>query len=636
MTTNGWIQIILTVCIGLALSYPLGLYMARIYEGRLGFMKKLFGPVERLIYWLCGVDPQKEMNWKQYSIAVLLFNFFGCILLYTIQRLQGWLPFNPQALPAISEDCSFNSAVSFVCNADWQGYGGESTMSYFTQFFGVTTQMFLSAATGMAILVALIKGMCRKQTTQIGNFWADITQTVLYILLPFSVVLTLAFMWQGTPQTFQAYQNVALMQPTSYDDPQKDDKGNPVMEPVKDEKGNLVMEQVKNDKGEAVLDENKQPKLQPKMQQKTKTVEVKEQSIALGPVASQEAIKQLATNGGGFFNTNSAHPYENPTPFTGFLQLIAILLIPPGLCFTFGKMINDMRQGWAVFAVMTIMFVVPLYFSYRYEAGGNPVLAPLGVNQGAVEEREKAQTGGNMEGKEVRCGIANSALWSIESTTVANGSCNSSYDSFTPMGGFIPLLLIHSGEVIYGGSGCGLYGMLVVVILTVFIGGLMVGRTPEYCGKKIEAFEMKMAAFCILIPPILTLAGTALATVCDAGKAGVGNPGAHGMSELLYAYSSAAFNNGSAFGGLNANNVFFNFTLGLCILLGRYGCALPALAIAGSLARKKIVPVSAGTLKTYKPLFGIFLISVVVIVAALNFIPALALGPIVEHLMLPK
>ena len=656
MTTNGWIQIFLTVGLGLGLSYPLGLYMARIYQKRLGWLEKLLGPFERLLYKVCGVKPDEEMDWKQYATAMLLFNLLGALALYAIQRFQAVLPMNPQAFAAVSEDSSLNTATSFTANADWQGYGGESTFSYLTQMVGCTAQNFMSAATGIAILIALIRGMSRKESKHIGNFWVDITRTILYLLLPGSVVLAFIFLWQGMPQTFKAYQTVPLVQSTSYDDPVKDDKGNPVLEPVKDEKGivvlepakddqgNAVLEPVKDEKGNPVLDEKQQPKtqpkMQPKMQPKTKPVQVTEQVIASGPIASQEAIKQLATNGGGYFNVNSAHPYENPTPLSGFIQLVVILLIPPGLCFTFGKMMGDMRQGWALVAAMTFMFVIPLYFCVKAEAGGNPLVTPLGVNQQAIEEPGnalvKAQCGGNMEGKEVRCGVANSALWAVESTTVANGSCNSMYDSFTPLGGFIPLILIHSGEVIYGGVGVGLYGMLVVVILSVFIAGLMVGRTPEYLGKKIEAYEMKMASFVILIPPIITLIGTAIAVICDAGKLGPSNPGAHGLSEILYAYTSASFNNGSAFGGINANTPFYNFTLGFCILAGRYCCAVPALAIAGSLVKKKSVPVSSGTLPTHGVLFNSFLVCVVVIVAALNFIPVLALGPIVEHLQILK
>ncbi len=653
MTTNGWIQIVLTVGLGLGLSYPLGLYMARVYEGKLGWFEKILGPFERLMYKIAGVKPGDEMDWKQYAVSMLLFNMLGCLAIYAIQRLQGILPFNPAGLSAVEESSAMNSATSFTANADWQGYGGEVTFSYLTQMMGVATQMFVSSATGMAILVALIRGMKRKEGKHIGNFWVDITRTIFYITMPASVVLALVFIWQGCPQTMAPYKNVTLVQATSYDDPVKDDKGNPVMEEVKDDKGVVVLEPVLDDKGNPVLDDNKRPKMQPKTQQKTKSVPVTEQTIALGPVAAIESIKQIATNGGGFFNTNSAHPYENPTPLTGFLQLIVILLIPPGLCFTFGKMIGDMRQGVAIFAAMTVMFVMPLYFSYNAEAKGNPLLTPLGVDQTAVEASGPSaasassanpspvlglQCGGNMEGKEVRCGIANSALWSIESTTVANGSCNSMYDSFTPMGGFIPLLMIHSGEVIYGGVGVGLYGMLVVVILTVFIAGLMVGRTPEYMGKKIEAFEMKMASFVILIPPIITLVGTAIAVMLEATKvtSSISNPGPHGFSEVLYAYTSASFNNGSAFAGINANTPFYNYSLGFCILAGRYLCAVPALAIAGSLVKKKSVPVSSGTLPTHKPLFNIFLISVVAIVALLNFIPALALGPIVEHLMFGK
>ena len=598
MTANGVFQFVLYVVVLLALAKPLGAYMARAYEGRPFGLDRILGPVERLIYRLSGVRPDEEMNWKNYAIAMLMFNMLGLFAVYLLQRVQGWLPLNPQGLGAVSPDSSFNTAVSFATNTNWQGYGGETTMSYLTQMLALTVQSFVSAAAGMATLIAFIRGFVGRSAQTIGNFWVDLTRTTLYILMPLSLVLALALVSQGVVQTFGAYAKVNVVQQTSYDEPVTDPDGKPVL----DEKG----------------------------QPKTKKSTLTEQVLAVGPAASQVAIKQLGTNGGGFFNVNSAHPFENATPLSNFLELLAILVISAALCYTFGVMVKDTRQGWAVLAAMTIIFVALLAVCVVAEQAGNPVLAKLGIDQQVSE----LHSGGNMEGKEVRFGIANSALWATATTSASNGSVNSMHDSFTPLGGLVPMWLMQLGEVIYGGVGSGLYGMLVFAIIAVFVAGLMVGRTPEYLGKKIEAYEMKMAALVILIPPALVLIGTALAVVTPAALASLANKGAHGFSEILYAYSSMGNNNGSVFAGYNANIPFVNTTGGLAMLFARYWLAIPTLAIAGSLARKKIVPASAGTLPTHTPLFVVLLIGVVILVGALTFFPALALGPIVEHLQM--
>ncbi len=596
MTATGALQLVIYVIVLLALAKPLGAYMARVYEGRPCGLDRALGHLERLFYRLSGVRRDEEMGWKTYAATMLLFNLAGLLVVYALQRLQGLLPLNPQALGAVSPDSSFNTAVSFATNTNWQGYGGETTMSYLTQMLGLTVQNFVSAAAGMATLVAFIRGFARRSAQTIGNFWVDMTRTVLYILLPLSVVLALVLASQGVVQTFGAYAKVSVVQPTNFDEP------------------------VTGADGKPVLDEKGQPK--------TKKATLTEQVIAVGPAASQIAIKQLGTNGGGFFNVNSAHPFENPTPLSNFLELLAILLIPAALCYTFGKMVRDTRQGWAVLAAMTLIFVALLALCVVSEQSGNRLWATLGVDQQA----SPLQSGGNMEGKEVRFGIANSALWATATTAASNGSVNSMHDSYTPLGGLVPMWMIQLGEVIYGGVGSGLYGMLVFAIIAVFVAGLMVGRTPEYLGKKIEAYEMKMASLVILIPPAIVLIGTAIAVLVDAGKAGMANPGAHGFSEVLYAFSSAGNNNGSAFAGLNANTPFYNVALGLAMLFARYWLAIPALAIAGSLAKKKLVPAGPGTLPTHTPLFVVLLIGVVLLVGALTFIPALALGPVVEHL----
>ncbi|HKW95884.1 MAG TPA: potassium-transporting ATPase subunit KdpA [Methylomirabilota bacterium] len=597
MTGNGIFQLVLYLVVLLALARPLGAYMARVYEGRRLVLDRVLGWLERLVYRAGGIGPQEEMGWKAYALAMLTFNLLGLLAVYAIQRAQAALPLNPQGMAAVSPDSSFNTAVSFATNTNWQGYGGESTMSYLTQMLALTVQNFVSAASGMATLVAVIRGFARRSAETIGNFWVDLTRTTLYILLPLSVVLALALVWQGTVQTFGAYPRATVLQPSQYDAPVMDKEGKPVL----DEKG------------------------QPKTEKATLT----EQVIAVGPAASQIAIKQLGTNGGGFFNANSAHPFENPTPLTNFLELLSILALSGALCYTFGAMVGDTRQGWTVLAAMTVIFVALLAGCYVAEQDG-AVFAKQGVDHAAGA----LQSGGNMEGKEVRFGIASSALWATATTSASNGSVNSMHDSFTPLGGLVPMWLIQLGEVVYGGVGSGLYGMLMFAIVAVFVAGLMVGRTPEYLGKKIEAYEMKMASLVILITPALVLVGTAVAVVTAAGKAGMANPGIHGFSEALYAFSSAANNNGSAFAGLSANTPFYNTALGLCMLFGRYWLAVPVLAVAGSLARKKTVPTGPGTLPTGTPLFVGLLVGVVILVGALTFLPALALGPIVEHLTL--
>jgi len=578
MTPMSWLQPGFYFLILFALVKPLGSYMARVYQGERTFLTRVLSPVERFIYRLLGVRADDEMDWKTYAIAMLIFNFVGLTLVYLLQRAQGSLPLNPQKLGAVSPDLAFNTAVSFATNTNWQSYGGETTLSYLTQMLGLTVQNFVSAATGMAILMALIRGIVRHTARTVGSFWVDLTRGVLYILLPLSMILSLVLVSQGVVQTFGSYRTVSLLQPMT------------------DSNGQTVIQQI----------------------------------LAVGPAASQVAIKQLGTNGGGFFNVNSAHPFENPTPLSNFLEMLSILLIPAALCYTYGKMVGDTRQGWALLVTMTLVLGLMLGLAVWSEQRGNPALTPLGVDQQA----SSLQSGGNMEGKDVRFGIVNSALWATVTTAASNGSVNSMHDSFTPLGGLVPMWMMQLGEVIFGGVGSGLYGMLAFVIIAVFVSGLMVGRTPEYLGKKIEAFEMKMAALIVLIPPILVLVGTAVALILPAGKSAVLNSGPHGFSEMLYAFSSAGNNNGSAFAGLSTNNTFYNFALGLAMLFGRYWLAIPTLAIAGSLVRKKKVPVSAGTLPTHTPLFVIWLIGVIVIVGALSFFPALALGPVVERLMI--
>jgi K+-transporting ATPase ATPase A chain len=597
MNFFGWLQVILYVAVLLALTKPLGAYMARVYQGQRTFLTPLLSPLERFIYRAGKIQPDFDMGWKEYARALLLFNLVGLFTVYGLQRLQGWLPLNPMSFGAVSPDSSFNTAVSFATNTNWQGYGGETTMSYLTQMFGLAVQNFVSAATGMAVLAAFVRGLARSTAKGIGNFWADLVRGTLYILLPLSLVWAVALVSQGTVQSFKAYQPVPLLQATTYEKPKLDPAG----QPLKDSKGNPV----------------------------TETVAVKEQVLPLGPAASQIAVKQLGTNGGGFFNTNSSHPFENPTPLSNFLEMLAILLIPAALCYTFGAMVGDTRQGWAVLAAMTVIFCALLGVTLWSEQVQNPAFSKI-----VPSAPNSVSSEGNMEGKEVRFGVVNSAIWATATTAASNGSVNSMHDSFNPLGGLVAMWLIQLGEVIFGGVGSGLYGMLIYVIIAVFVAGLMVGRTPEYLGKKIEAYEMKMASLAILVPLLLPLLGTALAVLLPAGVSSVLNPGPHGFSEILYAFSSAAGNNGSAFAGLNANTPFYNTAIGAGMFFGRYWILIPVLAIAGSLAMKKKVPFTSGTLETHTPLFIGWLIGVVVVVAALNFLPALALGPIVEHLLL--
>jgi K+-transporting ATPase ATPase A chain len=563
VSANIVFQLALFCVLLVALSLPLGNYMARVYAGEASAARAVLGPVERLVYRLFRIDAKQQMTWKTYAVAAMLFNLAGIVVVYLLQRAQGTLPANPQGLPAVTPDSAFNTAVSFGTNTNWQGYAGETTLSYLTQMLGLTVQNFVSAATGMAVLVALIRGFTGKTVATIGNFWVDLVRSTLYILVPLSLVVAVALLSQGVVQTFAPYAST----PSGV--------------------------------------------------------------IALGPAASQVAIKQLGTNGGGFFNVNSAHPFENPTPLSNLIEVLSILVIPAALCRTFGKMVGDVRQGWAVLAAMFAIFIPLLWLCVSQEQAGNPALAGLPIDQAA----SALASGGNMEGKEVRFGIANSALWATATTAASNGSVNAMHDSFTPLGGLVPMCLMQLGEIIFGGVGSGLYGMLMFAIIAVFVAGLMVGRTPEYLGKKIEAYEMKMASLVILIPAALVLVGTAIACATEAGQKGVANPSAHGFSEILYALSSAANNNGSAFAGLSANTPFYNTLLAVCMFGARYWLIIPVLAIAGALAKKKLVPKTSGTLPTHTPLFVAMLVGTIVIVGALTFIPALALGPIVEHLL---
>jgi K+-transporting ATPase ATPase A chain len=577
---------------------PLGLYIANVMEGRPIWPLRVGARFEALIYKLCGIDPAAQMGWKKYAIALIVFNSLGALAVYALQRLQVWLPLNPQQLPNVSPDSSFNTAVSFITNTNWQGYSGEATMSYLTQMTGLAVQNFLSAASGIVVAIALIRGFARHSAKTIGNVWADLTRSILYILMPLAVLLALLLVGQGVVQNFSAYKDVTTIETLTYQQPKVDAEGNP----LKDAAGNPV----------------------------TETQTTQKQTLPMGPMASQESIKELGTNGGGFVNANSAHPYENPTAIANFLEMFAILLIPMSLTYAFGHMVGDTRQGWAVFAAMAILFVPLLGIAVHSEQQGNPLIAKLGVDQAV----STLQPGGNMEGKESRFGITASALFATVTTVTSCGAVNSMHDSFTPLGGFVPLFQMQLGEVVFGGVGTGLYSMLIFAIVGVFIAGLMIGRTPEYLGKKIEAFEMKMSSVAILVMPFIVLTGTAIAVSVAAGKAGVANPGAHGFSEILYAFTSAGNNNGSAFAGISANTPFYNIALALVMWLGRYWPIVAVLAIAGSLAAKKRVPVTAGTMLTYGPTFVILLIGTVLLVGALTFVPALALGPIVEHLTL--
>jgi K+-transporting ATPase ATPase A chain len=607
MTLNGWLQILFYFVLILAVTKPLGIYMANVFERRKTFLDFLFRPVERLIYKLTGVNERREMRWTEYAAAMLLYSVVSMIVLFLLQRLQGHLPFNPQHMPGVDSagyagggyvGSSFNTAASFTTNTNWQGYSGEATLSYFTQMAGLAYHNFTSAAVGMGLAIALIRGIARCEMDTIGNFWVDLVRGCLWILLPLSIVLALALVSQGVVQNLKPYTTAQLVEKQSIEVDKKDEAGNVITKPD----GTTEKE--------------------------TQTVDT--QTIAQGPAASQIAIKQLGTNGGGFFNVNSAHPFENPTPFSNFLEMFSILAISAGLTYTLGRMVKSQKHGWAVFAAMAVLFFAGLIVCYWAEARGNPQF-PANVNQAA----STIQSGGNMEGKEVRYGIANSTLWAVATTDASNGSVNSMHDSYTPIGGLVPLVNIMLGEVIFGGVGAGMYGVLVMVILSVFIAGLMVGRTPEYLGKKIESYDVKMAMLYVLIFPLLILVMTAISALApNFGLTSLNNNGPHGLSEILYAFTSGAGNNGSAFAGLNANTLWYNSTIGINMLFGRFFMIIPTLAIAGSLVRKKMVPPSLGTFPVTTPLFSGLLVSVILIVGALTFFPVLTLGPIVEHFLM--
>lgn len=573
MTANALLQITLYFFVLLICIKPLGWYMAQVYQGKSCGLQVIFSPIERGLYRLCGISNNQEMGWKQYLTAMLLFNLLGFLAVYVAQRAQAYLPLNPQHFPAVPATLAFNTAVSFSTNTNWQAYAGESTLSYFTQMTALTVQQFLSAATGMSVLIALIRGLARRETEQLGNFWVDAVRSILYILLPLSLMLSVFLVSEGVIQNFKPYQTISLIQPFA---------------------------------------------------------DTTEHTIAMGPVASQVAIKTIGSNGGGFFNTNAAHPFENPTPLTNFFEMLAILLIPAALCHTFGILIHDKRQGRAVLITMLLLLLPFIGLTVFAEQQGNPAFVDFGIDQQA----QAVAAGGNMEGKETRFGIVNSALWATLTTASSNGSVNAMLDSFTPLGGLVPLWLMHLGGIVFGGVGSGLYGMLIIVMTTVFLAGLMVGRTPEYLGKKIEPHEIKMIAIVVLIQPITILLMSAFAAVTPMGIRSLGNPGAHGLTEILYAFSSMVSNNGSAFSGLNANTPFYNLLGGIAMCIGRYGTAIPILAIAGALAKKKFVPSSSGTLATHTPLFIVLLIGVIILLSAVSFLPVLSLGPIAEHLIL--
>jgi K+-transporting ATPase ATPase A chain len=563
MTLLGWTQILLLVVLVLATAKPLGVFMANVFEGKRNFLSPVVGPVERGLYRLAGVDPAREQGWFAYTAAMLIFNAAGFALLYALLRLQTVLPLNPNGIGEISPHLAFNTAISFVTNTNWQSYGGETTMSHFSQMVGLATQNFLSAATGIGLALALARGFARVETKGVGNFWADVVRGTLYILLPLSIVTAIVFVALGMPQTLS---------------------------------GNV----------------------------EATTLEGAQQTIALGPVASQLAIKQLGTNGGGFFNVNSAHPFENPNGWTNLISLWAIIALPAALAITFGRIVGATRQGWALLATMTVLLVAGIVAAYWAEAAGNPILTALGLDPAS----------GNMEGKETRFGIAWSSLWAVVTTAASNGSVNAMHDSFTPLGGLVPMFMIQLGEIVFGGVGSGLYGILVYAVIAIFVAGLMVGRTPEYLGKKIEAREVKLASLMVLVPPLFILGFTAVALLWPGALEGLNNAGPHGFSEALYAYTSAVGNNGSAFAGLTANVTFWNVTLGLAMLIGRYAMIVPVMALAGALAAKKRVAPSEGTFPTDGPLFVALLAGTILIVGGLTFFPALALGPIVEHFLM--
>jgi potassium-transporting ATPase potassium-binding subunit len=585
MTANGWLQIFVFFAAVFLVTKPLGVFMARVYDRKKTFLDPVLRPVERLIYKLTGVDEKHEMRWTEYAFAMLCFSLVPMIVLYAMERVQQWLPWNPQKLGAVAADLAFNTAASFTTNTNWQAYTPEATMSYFTQMAGLAYHNFTSAAVGIALAIAVIRGIARREQDTIGNFWVDMTRTLLWVLLPACLIISIVFVSQGVIQNLKPYVTTEMVDAQTV--------------------------QVTGADG------------------KTSTQVVKEQVIPQGPVASQEAIKIFGTNGGGFFYANSAHPYENPTPLTNFLQLVMIFAIPAGLTYTLGRMTGSQQHGWAVWGAMAVLFAAGVFFAYAAEARGNPLL--LGVDQTASAQ----QPGGNMEGKEVRFGITNSALYATVTTDASCGAVNAMHDSFTPLGGMVPLVNIMLGEVVFGGVGSGLYGMIVFVILSVFIAGLMVGRTPEYLGKKIEAYDVKMAMLSVLIFPLVILTFTAISVVsAKFGTPSISNPGPHGLSQVLYAYTSGTGNNGSAFGGFNGNTRWYNTTIGFATLFGRFFAVIPILAIAGSLARKKFVPESAGTFPVTTPLFSSLLVFVVLIVSALTFFPALSLGAILEHLLM--
>jgi K+-transporting ATPase ATPase A chain len=593
MTINGWLQIIFFLLLILAVTKPLGVFMTRVFNGEKTFLDPVLRPVERLIYRTTGVDEKYEMGWMEYAVAMLLFSIVSMLLLYLLQRVQGFLPFNPQKLGGVTPpSLAFNTAASFTTNTNWQAYSGETTMSYFTQMAGLAYHNFISAATGIALAIALIRGIARREMKTIGNFWVDLVRCTLWVLLPFCVVGALVLVSQGVVQNLKPYDTVKIVEPQQVSHLGADGKpavgadGKPVMDTVTD------------------------------------------QTIAQGPVASQEFIKEFGTNGGGFFNANSAHPFENPTPFSNLVEMFAIFALGAGLTYTLGRMTGSQRHGWAVWGAMAVLFLGGVTSAYWAEAQGNPLL------HGVDQHVSAMQPGGNMEGKEVRYGIANSALWATVTTDTSCGAVNSMHDSYTPLGGMIPLINMSLGEVIFGGVGSGMYGMVIFIVLTVFIAGLMVGRTPEYLGKKIEGYEVKMAMLFALIFPLIILVLTGISTVKPFGTASIANPGPHGLSEILYAFTEAAANNGSAFAGLNANTTWYNVAIGFAMLGGRFLMKIPMLAIAGSLAKKKYVPPSVGTFPVTTPLFSVLLIGVILILGALTFFPALSLGPILEHLLM--
>ncbi|MBR8072576.1 potassium-transporting ATPase subunit KdpA [Burkholderia cenocepacia] len=597
MNANNLLQMVLFIVVLLAAAVPVARYLSAVMDGS-SRVVRVFGPLERALYRIAGVDAGTEMNWKQYTVATIAFNALGVLFLYALLRLQGFLPGNPQQFGAMTPDGAFNTAVSFVANTNWQDYTPEQTVSYLSQMLGLTVQNFLSAATGIVVVIALIRGFARHTAQTIGNFWVDLTRVTLYVLVPMAALVAALLMSQGVLQNMKAYQDVPVLQASTYAAPKLDAQGNP----VKDDKGNAV----------------------------TVPTPLTKQTLAMGPVASQEAIKMLGTNGGGFFNANSAHPYENPTPFANFIEIFTILIIPAALCLVFGRMIGDRRQGIAVLAAMTVAFAVATGVEVSAEQAGNPTLAALHVDQSAGA----LQPGGNMEGKETRFGIAQTGIFTVATTAASCGAVDAMHDSLTPVGGLVPMLLMQLGEVVFGGVGSGLYGMLVFALLAVFVAGLMIGRTPEYVGKKIESYEMKMVSIVVLLTPLLVLVGTSIAVLADAGKAGIANPGPHGFSEILYAFSSAANNNGSAFAGLTVGTPFYNWMTAIAMWFGRFGTIVPVLAIAGSLAAKKRIAVTSGTLPTHGPLFVVLLLGTVLLVGALTYVPALALGPGVEHLMM--